>query len=255
MRQRTEEHTLAWQYCSWGSQGKNTEVVCHSLLQWTTFCQNSPPWPVHLGWPYMAWLIVSFLDKAVVHVIRLVSFLWLCFHSVCPLMEKGKRFREASWWEGLTEGEIGLVLMGGAMLSKSLIQFSVDGWGCVPSLLFTWGETMVEVMKIMATSFKRSHAQHCCAQWSKPCSRPLPTHGSTRDAWTLTGSQGQSLVGSLLLSPGSWYAQGSVCASQEFVSHSCVSSGCSMVGLMVTSSKRAYAISRCSAPRAPATVI
>ena len=23
------------------------------------------------------------------------------------------------------------------MLSKSLIQFSVDGWGCVPSLLFT----------------------------------------------------------------------------------------------------------------------
>ena len=26
-------------YCSWGSQGKNTEVVCHSLLQWITFCQ------------------------------------------------------------------------------------------------------------------------------------------------------------------------------------------------------------------------
>ena len=22
------------------AQGKNTEVVCHSLLQWTTFCQN-----------------------------------------------------------------------------------------------------------------------------------------------------------------------------------------------------------------------
>ena len=31
---------------------------------------------------------------------------------------------------------LGLVLIGGAMLSKSLIQFSVDGWGCVPSLLF-----------------------------------------------------------------------------------------------------------------------
>ena len=27
------------------------------------------------------------------------------------------------------------------MLSKSLIQFSVDGWSCVPSLLFTWGQT------------------------------------------------------------------------------------------------------------------
>ena len=30
---------LVFSYCSWGSQGKNTEVVCHSLLQWTTYCQ------------------------------------------------------------------------------------------------------------------------------------------------------------------------------------------------------------------------
>ena len=38
---------------------------------------------------------------------------------------------------GETDWEkLGLVLMGGAMLSKSLIQFSVDGWGCDPSLLF-----------------------------------------------------------------------------------------------------------------------
>ena len=49
---------FAFSYCSWGSQGKNTEVVCHFLLQWTTFCQNYPPWPIHLGWPYTAWLIV-----------------------------------------------------------------------------------------------------------------------------------------------------------------------------------------------------
>ena len=40
---------FAFSYCSWGSQGKKTEVVCHSLLQWTMFCQNSPPWPVHPG--------------------------------------------------------------------------------------------------------------------------------------------------------------------------------------------------------------
>ena len=45
---------FAFSYCLSGSQGKNTEVICHSLLQWTTFCQNSPPWPVHLGWPYTA---------------------------------------------------------------------------------------------------------------------------------------------------------------------------------------------------------
>ena len=35
--------------------------------------------------------------------------------------------------------------MGWAMSSKSLIQFSVDEWGCIPSLLFTWGQTMVEL--------------------------------------------------------------------------------------------------------------
>ena len=32
-------------------------------------------------------------------------------------------------------GKLGLVLIGGAMLSKSLIQFSVVKWSCVPSLL------------------------------------------------------------------------------------------------------------------------
>ena len=32
---------LFFSYCS--GVLKNTEVVCHSLLQWTTFCQNSPP--------------------------------------------------------------------------------------------------------------------------------------------------------------------------------------------------------------------
>ena len=65
--------SFTFSYCSWGSRGKNTEVVCHSLLQWTTFCQTSPPWPVHLGWPHMAWLSFIDLDKTVVHVIRLAT--------------------------------------------------------------------------------------------------------------------------------------------------------------------------------------
>ena len=50
-------------------------------------------------------------------------------------MEKNKKHREASCWERL-RGKLGLVLMGEAMLSKSLIQLSADGRGCVPSLLF-----------------------------------------------------------------------------------------------------------------------
>ena len=73
-------------HTSWVSQGKNTEVVCHSLLQWTTFCQTFPPWPIRLWWLDMAWLSFIELDKAVVHVIRLVSCLWLWFKSICPLM-------------------------------------------------------------------------------------------------------------------------------------------------------------------------
>ena len=38
--------------------------------------------------------------------------------------------------------KLGLVLMDGAMLSKSLIQYSVDGWGCVLSLLFDLRPTL-----------------------------------------------------------------------------------------------------------------
>ena len=49
------------------------------------------------------------------------------FHFVCPLMERDKRLMEASYWERLTEKEIGLILMDWATLSKSLIQFYVDG--------------------------------------------------------------------------------------------------------------------------------
>ena len=67
-----------------GSKGKNMEVVCkYFLLQWTTFCQNSPPWPIHHGWPIqgMAHSFIE-LDKAVVHVVSLISFLWLWF-SFC----------------------------------------------------------------------------------------------------------------------------------------------------------------------------
>ena len=70
-------YLFAFSYCSWGSQGKNTEVVCHSL-QWTKYCQTSPPGPVSLGWPHTAWLSFTELDKAVVHVIR-----FLCMVSVC----------------------------------------------------------------------------------------------------------------------------------------------------------------------------
>ena len=40
---------------SWASHGKYTGVVCHSLLQRITFCENSPVLPIHLGW-HGSWL-------------------------------------------------------------------------------------------------------------------------------------------------------------------------------------------------------
>ena len=54
---------------------------------------------------------------------------------------------------------------------------------------------------------------YCYTQCPQPCSRPSPTHASTRDSWTLMGKSGS--VCSFLLGPG---AQGSVCALQESVS-------------------------------------
>ena len=135
--------------------------------------------------------------------------------------------------------------MGGAVLSKSLIQFSVNGRGCVPSLVFDLGQTVVEVMKILATSFKRSHActtalsaPNPAAATAKPYLRQrlLDTH---RQVWV------SLLWGhcSFFLGPG---------AHKSLFPQSCVSSGSSVVGLMVTSSKRAYAVPRSAAPRASA---
>ena len=107
-----------------------------------------------------------------------------------------------------------------------------------PSCCLTWGQTMVKVMKIMVTSFKMSHAalnvpgSAAGHHWLTPLPQ-TPGH-----SWACLG---QFLVGSLLLSSGSWCTQGFACALQSLFPQACVSSGGSMVGLMATSSKRAYA--------------
>ena len=111
---------------------------------------------------------------------------------------------------------------------------------------------MVQVMKITATSFKRSHAGTASLSAPDPAAGhcrstpPLETPGHSR------ASLGQSLVGSLLLSPGSWCSQGSVCALAVSVSPILCESWRPYGGLMATSSKRAYATPRSAAPRASA---
>ena len=81
---------------------------------------------------------------------------------------------------------------------------------------------MVEVMKIMVTSFKRSHA--CTAALSAP--DHAPGHRCTNPCllWRFLDAHqqvwvGLSLVGSLVLYPGSWCTEGFVCVLQESVSH------------------------------------
>ena len=136
------------------------------------------------------------------------------FHSVCLLVDKGKRLMDASWWEKLTEGETRSPSDG---LSKSLIQFSVDGRGCVPSLLFdprpNYGRGNVHNGDLLPKDL----CTHCCIQCPDPKAghcwpTPLPEiPGHSQASWA------RSLVGSLLLSPGSWWAWGFVCALQESV--------------------------------------
>ena len=93
------------------------------------------------------------------------------------------------------------------MLSKSLIQFSLDGQGCVSSLLFDLSPNYGRGNEDNANSFKRSQA--CISGLSAPDPEaghhqptPLP-----ETPWTLTGKSGSVSYGSLLLSPGSWCTQ------------------------------------------------
>ena len=64
--------------------------------------------------------------------------------------------------------------MDGARVSKSLIQISVDRWGCVPSLLFGLRPNYGRGITIMVTSFKRNCACTVLFSALEPESRPLP---------------------------------------------------------------------------------
>ena len=78
---------------------------------------------------------------------------------------------------------------------------------------------MLKVMKIMVlTSFKRSHAGTALLSVCDPAAghcQPTPPPDTPGNSWTILG---QSIVGSVLLSSGSWGTQGFVCALQKSVS-------------------------------------
>ena len=112
----------------------------------------------------------------------------------------------------------------------------------LPGAILWW-----RLLKIMATSFKRSHA--CSATLSAPnpaAGRPTPPPETPGKVWV------SLLWGhcSFLLVPGAYKVL--FVPSKSLFPYSCVSSGSSMLGLMVTSSNRAYAIPSSAAPRASA---
>ena len=128
------------------------------------------------------------------------------------------------------------------------------GGAVFPPSCLTWGQTMVEVMKKMETSFQRS-CMHCWTQCPGLCSRPPLTHTSAVDSWTLPGKSGSVSCG--VIDPFSWVlVHTRFCSSSKSLfPWSCVSPGGSLVGLKVTSSKRAYAIPRSAAPRVHTPII
>ena len=81
------------------------------------------------------------------------------------------------------------------MLSKSLIQFSVDGWGCVPSLLFDLRPNYGGGNEDNGHLLQKVPCRHCCTQCPRPCSRPPLTHACAADSWTLMDKSGSVSCG------------------------------------------------------------
>ena len=80
--------------------------------------------------------------------------------------------------------------MGRTMLSKSLIQLSVDGRGCVPSLLCDPRPNYGQVMKITATSFTRS----CAPSATLRAPDPAAGHPDPHPRWRLLDTHRQVWV-------------------------------------------------------------
>ena len=126
------------------------------------------------------------------------------------------------------------------------------GGAVFPPCCLTRGQTMVKVMKIKVTSFKRSHVHTAVLSAPGPAAGhlwPTPLLETPAHSWACLG---QFLVGSLLLSLGPGAHKVLFVPSKSLFPQSCASSDGSIVGLMATSSKRTDAIPRSAAPRAPA---
>ena len=99
-------------------------------------------------------------------------------------------------------GKLGLVLMARAKFSKSLIQFCVDGWGCILSLLFDLRPNYGRGNEDNGDFLQKVPCRHYWTQCLWTCSRPLLILASTGDSWTLIGKSRSVSCG--VTAPFSW---------------------------------------------------
>ena len=124
-----------------------------------------------------------------------------------------------------------------------------------PSLLFDLRPNYCGGNENNGDLLQKVPCTHCCTQCPQLCGRPPLTHTCAADSCTLMGKSGSVSCWdncSFLLGPNAHKVL--FVPSKSLFPQSCVSSGSSMVQLMVTSSKRAYAIPKSAAPKAPAPV-
>ena len=101
-------------------------VLKARILKWFAIPFSSGPHSVRslhhdpsvLGGPHRAWLSFIELDKAVVPVIRLASFLWLWFQCVCSLMPSCNIYHLT--WVSLTL-DVGYLFT--TLPAKSLVEY------------------------------------------------------------------------------------------------------------------------------------
>ena len=147
---------------------------------------------------------------------------------------------------GETEGETESYLMGRAMLSKSLIQISVDGQECVPALLFDLKPNYDGGNEDNDDRLQNVPCRHCYTQW------PQPSAGRGRPTAPLETPGTSGSVSCGVTAPFSWVLVHKVLSAPSGVCFPALwSSGSSVGELMVSSSKRAYATPRSAASRAP----
>ena len=83
-------HMFCLAYCSWGSQGKNTEVFAVPFSRGPCFVRTLHYDPSVLGDPTQGHSFIE-LDKAVVHVISLINFIWLWLKDLCAFQSMIER--------------------------------------------------------------------------------------------------------------------------------------------------------------------